>query len=155
MGIFDKNDPQVETPGVVDQDEKKAKLAARNDAKKRLRDFMASCNDEQVKADLLLVIGDGKRGSSGLRKNGANQAILNRIIEAGDTGVSEMDIFKEFHIGRPDMKNKIRAFIKNVAPDERVWIAFNEDTESYSVAGYGAQAPKGWAGWVPADQVDL
>ena len=66
-----------------------------------------------------------------------------------------MEVFKQFKIGRPEMSNKCRLFLKTDNPADRVWIAFDSDDEVYRVVGTGAKAPKDWQGFVPADEKQL
>lgn len=66
--------------------------------------------------------------------------------------MSELDIFRKFKIGRPEMKLKIRAFI-NGTP--RIWVDFDESSETYSVVATGEAMPEGWTGYKPQAKAEL
>ena len=70
-------------------------------------------------------------------------------------GLSEMDIFKMFKIGRPMMAAKVRILVLTANPADRVWVAFDEPNEIYNVVGTGAKPPKDWDGYVPAEKENL
>ena len=149
-----------ETP--VDTEAVAANEAAKKvkrEAKARLRSFAQSTEDEQVKADILLMVGTGQRAARG-SVAGQTSEILTAIKEAGSDGLSELDIFKRFHIGRPEMKNKCRLFLKTDKASDRVWVAFDNVTEMYSVVSEGEETPEGWDGYDPnsakaPEQADL
>jgi len=143
------NDPKVDTKIAS---AKEAKKKAYQDAKSRVRDYIKTLSsDDLLKADLVLLVGTGQRASRG-PVSSINTVLRDAIIASGDEGLSEMDIFKQFKIGRPEMTTKIRIFVKTPNPDDRVWVNFDESTEIYKVVGLGKDAPEGWDGFVPADE---
>lgn len=146
-----KNDENV----VVDEAAEAAKAerkAKRDAAKAVVAKFIAETElDEEVKVAIQFFCGGGKRTrSSGGSRNGLS-AKLREAFMAGEP-VSEMEIFKAFKIGRPETHAHIRSFIKNVKNvDDRIWVAFDPESETYALVGEGAEAPEGWAGYKPAE----
>lgn len=67
--------------------------------------------------------------------------------------LSEMDIFKQFHLGRPEMVNKRRVLVLCPNPADRVWVDFDEKTETYIVVGTGPTPPTGFTGYIPQAKV--
>ncbi len=128
--------------------EKTAKRLLRSSAKKRIRAIINATNDDQAKTDLILLIGKGER-TGRISGMSSDSSILKYIQKSTPQGASEMDIFKEFKIGRPEMKSKLRTFVKTTNPDDRVWVKFFEDEEVYRVVAEGADAPEGWEGFTP------
>lgn len=63
--------------------------------------------------------------------------------------VNELTLFEKFRIGRSDMRKLMRLQLKSAAPEERVWVNFNEKNESWEVAGIGAEIPAGYVGFIP------
>jgi len=138
-------DPEV-------QAKRDAARLLRNEAKTRLRDFAKTLEDDDaLKADLFLIIGTGQRaGGIGRVRVNMDMAIRDLFLEEKE--IHEMDIFKNFKIGRPQMTNKIRIFLKVPNPDDRIWVRFFPDEETYRIVGKGANPPKDWEGFVPADE---
>ena len=134
-------------------EKREALKKARTEAKARVRSAMRSAEfDPQLKADITILIGSGVRASGGGTRN-VRTVILDALRESGKTGLTEMDIFKQFHIGRPEMNTNIRIWIKYVNdPEDRVWVHFDEKAEVYGVVGSGANPPKGWTGYIPKDE---
>lgn len=131
-----------------DEAKKDASRKAKREAKSRLRTFAQSVDDEQVKADILYIVGTGQRAARG-SVAGQTSELLTIIKEAGDEGVSEMDIFMSFHIGQPEMRNKCRLFLKTDKASDRVWVAFDAVKLNYAVVGTGEETPDGWDGYDP------
>lgn len=135
-----------------DKEAKKAERKAKTqEARAILRNFAKMTDNEEVKESIFLLFGTGSRAPRMATKS-INVALLEAIIEAGDQGLSEMDIFMKFKIGRPEMVSKCRIFVKTQNPEDRVWVKFHEDEEIYRVAGYGKNPPEGWDAFVPADE---
>lgn len=137
-------DPEVEA-------KREAAREARNEAKARLREFAKTLPDEDgMKTDILLIVGSGARAGGVRRGVNFDMQIRNLILEKGE--LHEMEVFKNFHIGRPQMTNKIRVFLKVPNPEDRIWVVFDKEDETYKIAGKGANPPKDWKGFVPADE---
>lgn len=75
-------------------------------------------------------------------------------LEIG-AGLDELEIFKQFKIGRGEMRKKVRSMIRDAAPEMRLWIVFDEAKELWVLQGRGAKAPAGWKGYLPVEGGDL
>lgn len=137
---------------------REARKAERAEAKKRVLQFLADNKDElgdDLIKDVMLFVGKPRAARKGGTRASVNQALRTALLEAGDQGLSEMDVFKMFKIGRPEMVTKIRILVLTPNPDDRVWVKFFEDDEVYRVVGTGPEPPKGWDGYVPSDKESL
>ncbi len=128
--------------------------AAKKEAKTKLLGFLKENEDFEFAAELKLLIATAARESKP-RSESINETLKQALIEAGDEGLSEMDIFKKFKIGQPEMSIKTRLFVKVKDPKDRIWIEFFEDEGLYKVVATGADMPEDWDGYIPADQVAL
>jgi len=155
---FDESAETFEAPV---SDAKKAaqevKAKARKEAKDRIVAFLKANADElgALKGDIELFIGKGQAQRGKVVSKSVNSELRAAFIEAGDAGLSEMDIFKKFKIGRPEMATKIRILVLCPNTEDRIWVKFNEPTETYHIVGVGTAAPEGWDGYVPAEKVNL
>lgn len=134
----------------------KAERKAKRDAQKAIvAKYIAETElDEEVKAAIQFFCGGGKRSGGGRRAGGTRNGLSSQLKAAFMAGepVSEMEIFKAFKIGRPETHAHIRSFIKNVKNvDDRIWVTFDPESETYSLVGEGAEAPEGWTGYKPAE----
>ena len=50
-------------------------------------------------------------------------------------------------MGRNEMRKRTRSLIRDVAPEDRMWITFDEKTESWVLKGKGEKAPADWDGF--------
>ena len=134
------------------EQEKEERKLARREAKGRIRDYIKSLADgEPIKADLLLIIGTGVRGRAAVPS--INTKIKEALIEAGETGMTGLNLYKKFQVGMPEMARKIKLFLKGEA-DNRVWVESSRNDKDelvYTVVGLGADVPEGWDGYIPAD----
>ncbi len=139
-------------------EERKALYEKKKSARVRIAQFLAE-NAEQLgslKDDIELFLGRaGTRRSRGTGVASLNFQIRKAFLDAMPDGLSEMDIFKQFHIGRPEMLNKIRLMILTPNPEDKVWVTFDDATETYNVVGTGKDAPTGWTGYLPAEMRQL
>jgi len=132
--------------------DKEAKKEVRNEAKKFVHEFMKAelDTDANLYKALKLLIGDGtRRAGNRVARASVNAALRQEFLD--NDVLSEMDIFKKFHIGRPEMVTKIRIFILEKNPEDRIWIKFYPDTEEYKLEGTGVESPANWDGYLPAD----
>lgn len=130
-----------------------AKKAARKAALARIRAFV-SANVENlgpIAKDLNMVLGSGTRGprTAGSTRT-VNTELRDAFISAGDKGLSEIELFKRFKIGRPEMVGKCRVLVLCPNPSDRLWVKFNEADETYYVEGKGENPPEDWEGYVPS-----
>lgn len=127
---------------------KDAAKVKRDAARKIVREFLSTCEDVALKSAITLFVGSGQRSSG---SNGINNLLYKAFKTNGS--LTEMEVFKQFHIGRPDMKNKIRIFIKFMpTPEDRIWVSFNPETEVYTMDGTGPNPPEGWDGYVIVEE---
>lgn len=133
--------------GTPEQEKKKAQRRA---AKGFLREFVKTLEEGDLKVALTLVVGSGIRGRAAVPsiKNKIKEALL----EAAETGISEMQMFKQFKVGQPEMARNIKSFLKG-DPESRVWVQLTDET--YSIVGLGAEVPDNWEGYIPADVEQL
>lgn len=75
-------------------------------------------------------------------------AIAELFINVGDC-VSESDIFNKFRMGRGEMKGAIKLALQKASPADRKWVAFDPDSESYTLLSIGPDAPDSWTGFLP------
>lgn len=134
--------------------EQKAKLEERKknrtEAKNRIKAFLkdnATTLGGLVK-DIELFIGTGTGAVRANVVRSVNSDLRSAFLEK--KSLSEMDIFKLFKIGRPEMVTKIRILVLCPNPADRVWVKFDETKEVYNVIGTGANPPQGWCGYVPS-----
>lgn len=142
---------ETASPAPVVDEAKEAKKEVRKAAQVKVREFIKTVDDVDLKAALVLLVGSGTRAVRGAVKS-INVVLKDALVAAGDDGLSEMDIFKQFKIGRPEMTTKVRIFLKTPNTEDRVWVRFSEEDETYRVIGSGTDAPEGWDGFVPADE---
>ena len=143
---------EVKEEKVVDP-KAQARKEARTAAKARIVAFLND-NAEQLgglKADIELFIGKGGTRVAKSAVKSVNAELRDAFLAKGS--LTEMDIFKQFRIGRPEMVTKIRILVLCPNPDDRVWVKFDEPTETYSVVGTGANPPAGWDGYIPSSKV--
>jgi len=133
------------------------KAQAKVDARKRVVKFLADNADQlgTVKADIELLI--GKKSATATSGVGVNSVLRQVMLDAHakGVGVSEMDIFQQFRIGRPEMVIKIRILILCPNPADRVWVKLDKAEGLYHVVGLGAAMPEGWDGYDPDKKVAL
>lgn len=155
------SDAKVEVPkGTKTPEQLKAieiKKAERTEARKRVLAFVAA-NEEQldkIADDIRLFV--GREHAARAPRASINTALRAALLEAhaAGKGLTEMELFLAFKIGRPEMAVKARILVLTANPADRVWIKFDEETEVYSVAGLGVNPPKDWTGYVPANKVSL
>lgn len=122
------------------------KIAARNDALKALCAFAAEKGDEKLKAAAALF---AVRAASGPRGTSPKFiTVMTELFKAGPT-VHEDIIFKNYKLGRTDMRNMTIDAIKKAKPAERFWVKFDAQTGVYTLVGRGEKAPATWTGYKP------
>jgi hypothetical protein len=133
-----------------------AKKIARTAVLEYLSQFDQTKSDEKQLVDnIMLFIGrPGRTISARGPVMSPTGALRDMLIAAGTKGVAEIEIYKAFKIGRPEMTIKCRVLVQRAkTPADRVWVTFDAATETYKVAGHGPSAPKGWAGYVPGEEL--
>jgi hypothetical protein len=127
-------------------------LKARGELKDRLIKYVGENKDKlgTIGDDILALA--GKRSITGKVKTGVVRTI-NAELKAAfieKKTINELDIFRTFHIGRPEMAGKIRAFILAPKAEDKLWIKLDETKGDYVLVATGAATPAGWDGFVPA-----
>jgi len=133
-----------------------ARIDARKKAKANVLQFIKdnATNLGTITDDIKLLIGTGATRAVGAVKS-INSDLRDTLLadyKGAKVGLSEMDIFKSFKIGRPEMVTKIRILVLCPNPADRVWVKFDEVKEVYNVVGLGATPPTGWDGYIPSDK---
>jgi hypothetical protein len=98
-----------------------------------------------VQAAIVRVCGKTGGGGGGARRNPFVETITALFPKVG-ASVSELDIFKKTKMGRGEFRKRVREALKSAEADARMWIEFNEEKESWTLIGQGANQPKGWLG---------
>lgn len=133
----------------------KEKAEKRNEARKRVLTFIAD-NEKDLGSladDIRMFVGKAAVARAKASVRSVNTDLRDAFLEAGDAGLTEMDIFKRFRIGRPEMVTKIRILVLCPNVKDRVWVKFDEPSETYHVVGLGENPPEGWDGYVPSSKV--
>lgn len=147
----------------VSQQAKEALAAyqtAQKEAKKIVIEFLyandgndAKSLPERVRKALEVLVPNKAQKKSGATSRGAKASLLDQLSEmflsAKDGKVSLMDIFKRFRMGEGEMRIRIRNLIYDRKPEDRLWVSYNADSETYTLEGTGPTAPKGWTGVLP------
>lgn len=146
-----------------EMDARKAKNEAmnkRNEARKKALEilkahFDKTPNEECVEALKILrpslyglAGGGGRSGGDPVYKK-----VIAKIIEAGNNGLNEMVLFKDFKIGRKETAGMIKRYLKNTDPKDRTWINFTPSDGIYKVVAKGSVAPGNYTGYIPVDDV--
>jgi tRNA G10 N-methylase Trm11 len=74
--------------------------------------------------------------------------IFKKLFAASKT-CNEEQVFKDFRLGRAEMRKNMVKAIKSVEPAQRLWIKFSPDTGTYTLVATGPEAPAGWTGYRP------
>lgn len=121
-------------------------------SKKIIREWMNGGFIEDVRENadfkeaVRFYIGTG-RGSGGKRSQIYNEILA--LLQEGP--VKDTVFFEKYGYGRTEMHNFIKFNIKDVTPDERVWVAFDEAEEEYYIFDECENIPENWVGYVPKD----
>jgi len=132
----------VEAPKVSKFTEK------RNAAKATLKKYL------DTKPTLTPEVMDAIKYMAGLGARSQGMVVSSALHDLLVIGkpVPLVDIFTKFEYGRPTMEKKVRDFIK-ASPENRIWVAF--ENGAYVLKGKGADAPRGWTGYLPTVKEEL
>jgi len=159
-----KNQNQVqetsEVTGVVDaRATKKAERKEKNivkrtlkkDAVKKLIAFVKgnSEDNELLLACKLLTPGQRFGGT----RTGAGSIIEEAFLEVDSW--DEDTIWKQYKLGRAEMRKICVNLIKKKAPADRLWISFVSETGIYTLEATGPDAPADWIGYQPIDMEEM
>ena len=88
--------------------------------------------------------GTGNAGASVL-------SLLKGLFPKVGAKVTELEMFKQTKKGRAEIKKLVRVALRKCAPAERMWIAFDDKSETWTLIATGETAPKDWAGYNPVN----
>ena len=121
-------------------------------SKKVIREWMNGGFVEDVRENadfkeaIRFYIGTGL-GSGG--KKGQIYSEIRLMLEEGP--VKDIMFFKKYDYGRTEMNEVVKYFIKDVSPEERIWIAYDSSEEEYYIFDECEDIPENWVGYVPRD----
>lgn len=115
-----------------------------NGAKNFLRSVITDFEGDTKEA-IEALVGTGVRGGGSVSRANPKKACLSVMVEKGE--MSNIDCFMEFNKGPAEMREMLKYGVRDMAPAERVWVEFSNDT--YTVVSVGEDAPEGWAGYMP------
>lgn len=126
-------------------------------AKKFLSEVLTGQHPEMLLPDrileairVLVPVRSAKEGRTSVRP--PKQQLLDKMLEmflVNNNKLTLMDIFKEFRMGEGEMRVRMRNAIHDRKPEERMWITYDHDTETYELIHVGAEMPDGWSGARP------
>jgi hypothetical protein len=96
----------------------------------------------------LAGIAGNRGGFSG--RTSPKKSILDTLVSEGT--MSDLDCFRSFNKGPAEMREIIKYGIREVSPEDRVWITFEDGT--YTVEAVGEETPEGWDGYLPTEQAE-
>jgi hypothetical protein len=81
------------------------------------------------------------------------ETVQSKLLGAfgGSTTLSGLDAYRKLRYGTPDMRRSMILAIKTGAPERRLWIDYDGQTDEYTLVSIGANSPDGWTGYVPID----
>jgi hypothetical protein len=127
----------------------------KSEAKRKLWEIVkSSVTDKPEAVEALKVLRPSLYGVSIGRSAGPAKYTLfaNMFNKVGDE-VDELSLFKELKVGRKEANSLIKDNIKKVTPEERKWISFDPESESYILKAKGPTPPKDWTGYEPVEEV--
>lgn len=111
-----------------------------------LKAFVDESGDAEAQTALATVRPSLYGIGNGGRPNKTWQ-IINFIVE--NSPVSSLIVFEKFHVGRNEMSDIIRRYLRSCQPEARVWIAYLPDTMEYILIGNGPEPPGDYQGYIP------
>lgn len=143
----------------------KAALKEYQEASKKAKAFLAEVilgkhpklvlpNEVLEAIRVLVPIRKAKQGGHAASRN-AKQQVLDKLLDlfmANDGKVTLMQVFKEFRMGEGEMRVRMRNAIHDRKPEERMWITYDSDTDTYTLEEVGANPPAGWTGALPKNK---
>lgn len=119
----------------------KARNAAIRAAKETVRKFFSnpvfSKLDASIQEALKLLAPVARQATSTV-------AVEIKALFKDKKVLSELDIFKALKVGPNEMRAKVNHCLKLAAPDERMWVSYNEAECVWTMFGEGAAMPKGF-----------
>lgn len=158
-------EPETTAPKREVSEAAKAALKEYQEASKKAKAFLAEVilgkhpqlvlpNEVLEAIRVLVPIRNAKRGGHAAPRN-AKQQVLDKLLDlfmANDGKVTLMQVFKEFRMGEGEMRVRMRNAIHDRKPEERMWITYDADTETYTLEEVGVNPPAGWTGTLPKNK---
>lgn len=146
----DVSAPAAEAAAKKKADEKKAKRAAARDALKQAKTTLFNFRQTKefkalppdVQDAIVRLAPEAKKGGGGAKT--AITDVFSKLFPKVGATVGELDLFKETKWGPSEMRKRVRAALKKAKPEDRKWISYDEDKETWTLVGVGAEAPKAW-----------
>jgi len=113
-----------------------------------------SSDDKDLKRALLFAVGDGTKGAQiGVShtvnpKAGIVSVLRERVTMTG------LECYKEFKKGTEGMREVLKYAVRGVKPEERTWISYDLDNDTYIVESVGAAVPDDWKGYSPIESAE-
>lgn len=158
-------EPETTAPKREVSEAAKAALKEYQEASKKAKAFLAEVilgkhpqlvlpNEVLEAIRVLVPIRNAKQGGHAAPRN-AKQQVLDKLLDlfmANDGKVTLMQVFKEFRMGEGEMRVRMRNAIHDRKPEERMWITYDADTETYTLEEVGVNPPAGWTGTLPKNK---
>lgn len=157
-------EPETTAPKREVSEAAKAALKEYQEASKKAKAFLAEVilgkhphlvlpNEVLEAIRVLVPIRNAKQCHAAPRSS--KQQVLDKLLDlfmANDGKVTLMQVFKEFRMGEGEMRVRMRNAIHDRKPEERMWIAYDSDTETYTLEEVGVNPPAGWTGTLPKNK---
>jgi hypothetical protein len=157
-------EPETTAPKREVSEAAKAALKEYQEASKKAKAFLAEVilgkhphlvlpNEVLDAIRVLVPIRNAKQGHAAPRNQ--KQQVLDKLLDlfmANDGKVTLMQVFKEFRMGEGEMRVRMRNAIHDRKPEERMWITYDADTETYTLEEVGVNPPAGWTGTLPKNK---
>lgn len=101
-----------------------------------------------IQAAISLLTSKPSRAASG-NAGAAQLSVLRGLFPKVGAKVTELEMFKQTKKGRAEIKKLVRVALRKCAPADRMWIAFDDKSETWTLVATGETAPKDWAGYNP------
>ena len=160
-------EPETTAPKREVSEAAKAALKEYQEASKKAKAFLAEVilgkhphlvlpNEVLEAIRVLVPIRNAKQGGGGhAAHRNTKQQVLDKLLDlfmANDGKVTLMQVFKEFRMGEGEMRVRMRNAIHDRKPEERMWITYDADTETYTLEEVGVNPPAGWTGALPKNK---
>jgi len=128
-----------------------AKRTAKKDAIKKLIAFVKGNSEDKELLLICKLLTPGQR--FGGMRTGAGSIIEEAFLEVDSW--DEDTIWKQYKLGRAEMRKICVNLIKKKAPADRLWISFVSETGIYTLEATGPDAPADWIGYQPIDMEEM
>ncbi len=142
--------PEVKTLTKEEAEKLAAKKAKRSAAKAEVKAAKAALNtfkETKEYKSLPKAIKDAiARLTIVSRREGTSRSsvmeFIQKMFPKVGTKVHELDVFKETKWGRGEFRKRIKHMLVKCEPAERMWISFDNDSESWVLRAVGEDSPK-------------